>query len=120
MKSQGPRSSFTYLVEDYLARDFMSLRNQVLGRYPAFFQKPLSSPSKEIRLLASIVSRDPRSTTSKNLLYMKKVSGRDPWDYSSQNLQKLDELNANDQYSTFPKISQIKDVITKDERPKSP
>ena len=65
----------------------MSLRNQVLGRYPAFFQKLLSSPSKEVRLLANIVSRDPRSTTSKNLLYLKKVSGLDPWDYSSQKIK---------------------------------
>ena len=66
-----PRSTFTDLVEDYLAIDFMSLWKQVLGRYPAFFQKLLSSPSKEVRLLANIVSRDPRSTTSKNLLWKK-------------------------------------------------
>ena len=58
-----PRSTFTYLVEGYLAKDFVSLRNQILGRYPSFFQKLLKSPSKEIRLLANIVGRDPRSNT---------------------------------------------------------
>ena len=58
------RSTFTYLVEGYFARDFVSLRNQILGRYRAFFQKLLKSHSKEIRLLANIVGRDPRSTTS--------------------------------------------------------
>ena len=77
------RSTYTYLVEGYLAKDFVSLRNQILGRYPAFFQKLLNSPSKEIRLLANIVSRDPRSTTSKNLVYIKQLSGLDPWDFSS-------------------------------------
>ena len=82
-----PRSTFTYLVEGYFARDFMSLRNQILGRYPAFFQKLLNSPSKEIRLLANIVGRDPKSTTSKNLLYIKKVSGLDPWDFSTQKIK---------------------------------
>ena len=82
-----PRSTFTYLIEGYFARDFMSLRNQVIGRYPAFFQKLLNSPSKEIRLLAHIVARDPKATTSKNLLYLKRVSGLDPWDFSAQRIR---------------------------------
>ena len=68
-------------------KNFVSLRNQILGRYPAFFQKLLNSTSKEIRLLANIVSRDPRSTTCKNLLYIKSVSGLDPWDFSSQKIK---------------------------------
>ena len=82
------RSTFTYMVEGYFARDFVSLRNQILGRYPAFFQKLLNSPSKEIRLLANIVGRDPRSTTSKNLMYIKQLSGLDPWDFSSEKIKK--------------------------------
>ena len=82
-----PRSTFTYIVEGFLAENFVSLRNQILGRYPAFFQKLLNSPSKEIRLLANIVSRDPKSTTCKNLLYIKNVSGLDPWDISSQKIK---------------------------------
>ena len=49
-----PRSTFTYLVEGFLAKDHISLRNQVLSRYPSFVQNLLSSPSKEIRLLANI------------------------------------------------------------------
>ena len=38
------RSTYTYLVEGYLAKDFVSLRNQILGGYPAFFQKLLNPP----------------------------------------------------------------------------
>ena len=78
-----PRSSFTYLVEGHFAKDFVPLRNQVLGRYPAFFQKLLNSPSREIRLLANIVGRDHRSTTYKNLQHIKNLSSLNPWDFSS-------------------------------------
>ena len=82
-----PRSTITYLVEGFLAKDFVSLRNQILGRYPSFFQKLLKSPSKEIRLLANIVGRDPRSTTYKNLQHLKNLSSLDPWDFSSQSIK---------------------------------
>ena len=52
------RSTFTYMVEGFLAAEHRSLRSQVLSRYPAFVQNLLTSPSKGIRLLANIVARD--------------------------------------------------------------
>ena len=52
----GPRSTFTYLVEGFFAAGHMSLRNQVLSRYPSFVQNLLNSPSREVRLLANIVA----------------------------------------------------------------
>jgi hypothetical protein len=78
-----PRSTFTYLVEDYFAKGFVSLRNQVLSRYSSFFQKLMTSPSKEIRLLVNIVARDPSSVTAKNIKYIKGLTGLSVWDYSS-------------------------------------
>ena len=65
-----PRSTFTYLVEGFFAGEQISLRNQILSRYPGFFRGLLSSPSKEIRILARIVKDDPRSTTCRNLRYL--------------------------------------------------
>ena len=44
-----PLDTFTYLVEGYFAKELSSLRNQVISRYPAFFQKLLVSPINEIR-----------------------------------------------------------------------
>ena len=70
-----PRSTFTYLVEGHLASDHRSLRNQVLSRYPGYFRKLLESPSKEVRVLARIVSTDPRSTTCANLRYLERLTG---------------------------------------------
>ena len=66
-----PRSTFTYLVEGFPAQGVPSLRNQVLSRYPAFYRKLKSSPSKEVRMLVNMVSRDPRSITCKNLKYLR-------------------------------------------------
>ena len=66
---------------------FTSLRNQVLGRYPAFFHQLLKSPSKEVRLLANIAARDPKTTTGKNLLYLERLSGLDPWNFSSKRIK---------------------------------
>ena len=82
-----PRSTFTYLVEGYFAKNHVTLRNQVLSRYPGFFQGLLKSPSKEVKLLANVVSRDPRSNTFQNLKYVKTLSGLSPWDYSSTRIK---------------------------------
>ena len=70
-----PRGTYTYLVEGHLAAEHPSLRNQILSRYPAFYRKLLQSPSKEVRVLASIVSHDPRSPTCSNLRYLQKMTG---------------------------------------------
>ena len=83
-----PRSTFTYLVEGLFAREQMTLRNQVLSRYPGFVQNLLQSPSKEVRLLANIVARDPKSTTYKNIKYMEHLTDMSPWDYSGLVIRK--------------------------------
>ena len=69
-----PRSTFTYLVEGFLAGDQVSLRNQVLSRYPGFYRSRLNSSSKEVRNLARIVSRYHRSTTYRNLKYLERLT----------------------------------------------
>ena len=70
----APLSTYTYLVEGFFAGDHVSLRNQILARYPGFFRKLMTSPSKEVRVLARIVKDDPRSITCQNLRYMRTVT----------------------------------------------
>ena len=65
---------YQYLVEGYLAKDRTSLRNQILGRYPGFFRRLQSSPSKEVRMLVNIIANDPRSTTCQNLRYLRRMT----------------------------------------------
>ena len=79
-----PRNTYTYLVEGFLAKDQPSLRNQVLSRYPGFYRKLQSSPSKEVRMLVNMVSTDPRPNTCKNLRYLREKTGLEqPQCYSS-------------------------------------
>ena len=70
-----PRSTFTYLVEGYLAEGHTTLKNQILSRYPAFVRQLLQSPSKEVRVLVRLVSSDPRSTTCSNIKYLQEMTG---------------------------------------------
>ena len=67
-----------YIVENLLAENFQTLRNSVYGRgrYPTFFQSLLNSSSKEIALLAYIVSRDAQIVTARHLKVIEKASGR--------------------------------------------
>ena len=69
-----PRNTFTYLVEGFLAADQITLRNQVLSRYPGFYRSLLNSPSREIRILVRMISDDPNSTTCKNLKHLARMT----------------------------------------------
>ena len=53
-----PRSTFTYLVEDFFAEKETSLRNQVTARYPGFIQSLLQSPCPEVRVLSRVAAAD--------------------------------------------------------------
>ena len=77
-----PRNTFTYLVEDYFAKEQPTLRNQVLGRYYGFFHSLLRSQSQEVRLLCNIVVRDKSSNTADNLEYIGELSKVSVWSCS--------------------------------------
>ena len=69
-----PRSTYTYLVEGFLAANQSSLRNQIIARYAGFFRNLVKSPSKEVRFLVQLVKNDPRSTTCGNLKYLRSIT----------------------------------------------
>ena len=52
---QVTRSTFTHLVEGFLAFSQVSLRNQILLRYPGFYRKLLVSPSREVRIFLQVI-----------------------------------------------------------------
>ena len=84
-----PRNTFTYLVEGYFGAGLTSLRNQIVSRYPKFYQKLMNSSSKEVRILIRIVRQDPRSVTCKNLRLLRKMSGMDNAEFYCSNKVKL-------------------------------
>ena len=81
------RSTYTYIVENLLAKNFQTLRNQIYSRYSTFFQSLLSSSSKEVSLLANMVSRDSQSVTARNLKLVLNAAGCSPWEYSKNRIK---------------------------------
>ena len=83
-----PLDTYTYLVENTLAENFVSLKKQVYSRFIKFFQNLFCSSSKEVRHLARIVSRDPRSTLYRNIQHIEQISGLSPWNFSNWRILK--------------------------------
>ena len=58
------------VVEGFLCKDIVSLKSQVLSRYPKFVRKLLDSTSKEVRFLSRILLTDQRSNLCNNISYL--------------------------------------------------
>ena len=96
-----PRSTYTYIVENLLARDSRTLRNHIYSRYSKFFQNLLNSSSKEVSFLAKIVSHDSQSVTHNNIQLIEKASGCSPWDFSTWRIKTgltIKPIPANDEW----------------------
>ena len=76
------RATHTYFLE-YLSGGLLSVKWDVLGRYARFAQSLISSPSREINILARVVTRDIRSTTARNLRLLEKETDGLTWLSSS-------------------------------------
>ena len=72
-----PVKTFTYLVEGHLSLGLAPLRNLVLGRYAAFFQKMAWGPSREITAMAKLAASDRRTVTAGNLAYVSDLTKMD-------------------------------------------
>ena len=73
-----PRSTHTYLVENFLADEFLPVRTELFSRYVKFCRSLQTSTSKEVRFLYSVVCKDIQSTTGKNLADIQRICGCNP------------------------------------------
>ena len=73
-----PRATHTYFL-DYLSGGMVSVRRDILGRYPGFYRSLLHSPSREVNILARIVAKDIRTTTASNLRLLEEETGGLTW-----------------------------------------
>ena len=64
----------TFLVEGYFCNNHISLKNQIISRYPGFVRKLLNSFSNEVKFLAKLVLNDQRSNTCRNLTYISSIT----------------------------------------------
>ena len=63
-----PRSTHTYFVDNLLSCGLPSIRQQILSRYCKFIRSLMTSPSKEVAVLARIAGRNASSVTGRNIL----------------------------------------------------
>ena len=84
-----PLSTHRYTVAHLLVADFISLRQNLLPQYLGFFQNLLSSASREVQILANIVSRNVQTCTGRNLSLIREEFGVNPWLASASELPEI-------------------------------
>ena len=82
-----PRDTRKYLVQQVLSPGLSSARTDILVRYAKFFTSLRRSTSREVAMLANLVSRDISTTTGANLRYIEDSSGLSPWETSQEKLR---------------------------------
>ena len=99
-----PRETRTYLVQQVLSCGMDNARCDILTRYSKFFKNLRISPSKEVSVLANLVSRDIQTTTGSNIRMVEEASGLSAWDSSQDKLRnairekEMVEVEAQDQW----------------------
>ena len=82
-----PRACHTYLVDNLLSAGLSSVKEDIMLRYLKFFRGLLSSPCREVVLMANLSARDVRTTVGKNLMYLREESSLDSWSVSPSDLR---------------------------------
>jgi hypothetical protein len=82
-----PRSTHTFIVDNLLAAEFFTVKQQLIGRYVNFFNGLLKSLSPEVKIVASMVARCARSTTGKNMMNIERETRLDPWTCKAWNVR---------------------------------
>ena len=72
-----PRSTHTYFIDNLLAKEFVTIRQQVMSRYAGFYQSLLNSPSREVATVSRMVGRNVSTNTGSNLYNIAKETGID-------------------------------------------
>ena len=73
-----PRGFLTYMVQEVLAPDFVSLRAYLLSREVGFFCSLLTSPSHKVTVLALLAERDVSTNLGSKLALVRELTKRDP------------------------------------------
>ena len=72
------RAMHSYLLNN-LSGGLVPVKRDIIARYSGFYRSLLKSPSREVTILARLVSKDIRSTTAKNLRMVEKETGGLTW-----------------------------------------
>ena len=73
-----PRATHSYFL-DYLSGGLVTVRRDVLSRYAGFYKSLLTSPCREVNILARVVAKDIRTTTARNMRMLEQETGGLTW-----------------------------------------
>ena len=73
-----PRATHSYFL-DYLSGGLVTVRRDVLARYAGFYKSLLTSPCREVNILARLVAKDIRTTTARNMRMLEQEAGGLKW-----------------------------------------
>ena len=99
-----PRDTRTYLTQQVLSCGLDSAKCDIWTRYAKFLKSLRGSPSKEVAVLARLVSRDIRTTTGTNIRVVEEASALSIWDCCQDKLRdairrkEQVEVEANDEW----------------------
>ena len=82
-----PRDTRKYMLQQVLSPGLDSARTDILVRYSKFFRSLRGSTSKEVAMLANMVSRDITTTTGSNHRVAEDATGVSPWNVSQEKLR---------------------------------
>lgn len=72
------RSTHNFSVDNLLTAQFLTVKQQLVGRYVDFVQKLLKSTSPEVSMVCNMVAR-----SGKNLVNIQRETNLDPWSTAS-------------------------------------
>ena len=81
------RATHTYFL-DYLSGGLVNVKVDIIGRYAGFYNSLLSSPCKEVNILARVAAKDIRSLTARNLRMLGKETGGLTWTAPAKRIRK--------------------------------
>ena len=76
--TMGPRATHSYFL-DNLSGGLVTVRRDVLARYAGFYKSLLTSPCREVNILARLVAKDIRTTTARNMNMLEQETGGLTW-----------------------------------------
>ena len=88
-----PRATHSYFLEA-LSGGLITVKWDIITRYAGFYRGLLTSPSREVNIMARLVGKDIRTTTAKNLRVLERETGGSSWRSTSVEIRRLLSMRA--------------------------
>ena len=83
-----PRATHSYFL-GVLSGGLITAKWDIITRYAGFYRGLLTSPSREVKIMARLVGKDIRTVTAKNLRVLERETGGSSWRSTAGEIRKL-------------------------------